>query len=166
MRRRPDASGSLRTRRVECTRDPKSRRSGGQPAARAGELWARSRIGAGDQFAVERAAPDPCADADDPAGLERAHRIDVHRLAARSDGATVVDWHCIQHLRKRFDGVVTYYFLMPVSTPPRGLELVIDFVNTYDAETDVDELATPAGVATWFTDRKLLTRDAGTIGAT
>ena len=50
---------------------------------------------------------------------------------------------------------------MPVSTPPHGLELVIDFVNTYDAETEVDELATPAS-APRATDRKLLTRDAGT----
>src|SRR5689334_10525801 len=53
---------------------------------------------------------------------------------------------------------------MPVSSPPHGLELIIDFVNTYDVETDVDELGTPAGAAAWLADRELLARDAA-VGA-
>jgi predicted RNA-binding Zn ribbon-like protein len=39
---------------------------------------------------------------------------------------------------------------------PHELDLVIDFVNTLDIETDVDQLATPEGLATWLVDKQLL----------
>jgi predicted RNA-binding Zn ribbon-like protein len=40
--------------------------------------------------------------------------------------------------------------------PPHRLALVIDFVNTLDLETGIDELATPHGLAAWLVDRNLL----------
>lgn len=55
---------------------------------------------------------------------------------------------------------------MPVSSPPHDLELVIDFVNTFDAETGVDALGTSAGVASWLADRGLLSRGARAVDAT
>src|SRR4029077_16016489 len=45
--------------------------------------------------------------------------------------------------------------------PPHGLSLVIDFVNTLDVETGVDELASVEGLSTWFSARGLIeARDA------
>src|SRR4029077_18000382 len=45
--------------------------------------------------------------------------------------------------------------------PPHGLSLVIDFVNTLDVETGVDELASVEGHSTWFSARGLIeARDA------
>ena len=49
---------------------------------------------------------------------------------------------------------------MPVSRPnpipPNELDLVIDFVNTFDPDTGVDELRTPQSLAAWLRDRNLL----------
>jgi predicted RNA-binding Zn ribbon-like protein len=47
---------------------------------------------------------------------------------------------------------------MPVSSQisPHGLDLVIDFVNTWEAETDIDEIASPQGLAEWLSGRDLL----------
>ncbi len=39
--------------------------------------------------------------------------------------------------------------------PPHGLQLVIDFVNTFDAETGIDEIATPDALADWLAGRQL-----------
>jgi predicted RNA-binding Zn ribbon-like protein len=36
------------------------------------------------------------------------------------------------------------------------LDLVIDFVNTWEAETDIDEIAGPQGLAEWLAGRELL----------
>ena len=38
---------------------------------------------------------------------------------------------------------------------PDGLDLVIDFVNTFEVEKGVDELETPAGLAAWLRARGL-----------
>ena len=49
----------------------------------------------------------------------------------------------------------------PVAAAPHGLSLVIDFVNTLDVETGVDELANLEGLRTWFSERGLIEpRDA------
>lgn len=40
--------------------------------------------------------------------------------------------------------------------PPHDLQLVIDFVNTLDAERETDELASPEGLARWLCARGLL----------
>jgi predicted RNA-binding Zn ribbon-like protein len=51
---------------------------------------------------------------------------------------------------------------MPVSSenvqarPPHGLELVIDFVNTFDLETGVDQLGSPRGLTAWLVEKQLL----------
>jgi predicted RNA-binding Zn ribbon-like protein len=50
---------------------------------------------------------------------------------------------------------------MPVSTPethhpPHELDLVIDFVNTLDAETGIDQLASTGGLADWLAEKQLL----------
>jgi predicted RNA-binding Zn ribbon-like protein len=50
---------------------------------------------------------------------------------------------------------------MPVSsqappTPPHQLGIVIDFVNTFDAETGIDEIATAPELAAWLSARNLL----------
>ena len=49
---------------------------------------------------------------------------------------------------------------MAVSTPnhkiPHQLDLVIDFVNTLDAEEEIDVLATPDGLRRWLAERGLL----------
>ncbi len=37
--------------------------------------------------------------------------------------------------------------------PPHDLQLVIDFVNTFDAETGIDEIATPGALADWLAGR-------------
>jgi len=52
---------------------------------------------------------------------------------------------------------------MPVSSehephPPHDLDLVIDFVNTLDAETGEDRLAGASGLATWLAEQQLLAR--------
>ncbi|MGA9858289.1 MAG: CGNR zinc finger domain-containing protein [Solirubrobacteraceae bacterium] len=41
------------------------------------------------------------------------------------------------------------------SEPPLNLQLVIDFVNTRDLETGVDEIATPNELAGWLAARRL-----------
>jgi predicted RNA-binding Zn ribbon-like protein len=45
---------------------------------------------------------------------------------------------------------------MMVSTPPHELELVIEFVNTIEFETGVDQLATPASATAWLAGKQLL----------
>jgi predicted RNA-binding Zn ribbon-like protein len=51
---------------------------------------------------------------------------------------------------------------MPVSRedvelhPPHGLELVIEFVNTLDLETGVDQLDSTRGLTGWLIDKQLL----------
>ena len=50
---------------------------------------------------------------------------------------------------------------MPVSSKieapaPHQLDRVIEFVNTFDPDTDVDELSSPTGLHEWLTDRALL----------
>jgi predicted RNA-binding Zn ribbon-like protein len=42
------------------------------------------------------------------------------------------------------------------SPAPNHLDLVIDFVNTLDAEEGTDELATPDGLTTWLAQRGVL----------
>jgi predicted RNA-binding Zn ribbon-like protein len=42
------------------------------------------------------------------------------------------------------------------SPAPNQLDLVIDFVNTLDAEEGTDELATPDGLTTWLAQRGVL----------
>ena len=42
------------------------------------------------------------------------------------------------------------------STPPHGLRLVIDFVNTLHLETGVDELASVDGLSRWFSASGLI----------
>jgi hypothetical protein len=42
------------------------------------------------------------------------------------------------------------------SKVPHRLDLVIDFVNTLDAEEGTDELATPIGMTTWLAQRGVL----------
>jgi predicted RNA-binding Zn ribbon-like protein len=39
---------------------------------------------------------------------------------------------------------------------PHNLDLVIDFVNTYEAERDIEELSSPAALADWLGQRELL----------
>jgi predicted RNA-binding Zn ribbon-like protein len=43
-------------------------------------------------------------------------------------------------------------------SPPHGLALVIDFVNTLDRETGNDGLATPSELAAWIDERELVAR--------
>jgi predicted RNA-binding Zn ribbon-like protein len=43
-----------------------------------------------------------------------------------------------------------------LATPPHGLELVIDFVNSLDTEEGSDDLATPQGLGGWLAKRRLL----------
>src|SRR5919108_4389546 len=43
------------------------------------------------------------------------------------------------------------------SQAPGELELVRAFLNTYDVEEDVDEIATPAQLADWLADHELPT---------
>src|SRR5208282_5337438 len=57
--------------------------------------------------------------------------------------------------------LVTYYPAMAVSpseyvAAPHELDLVIDFVNTFDPDTGEDELASPDGLAAWLARRGLL----------
>lgn len=42
---------------------------------------------------------------------------------------------------------------------PHDLELVIDFVNTFDTDGPSDALATPGSLAAWLTERGLLARE-------
>lgn len=51
---------------------------------------------------------------------------------------------------------------MPVSTPhlPHGLDLVVDFVNTVDLETRVEELTGAEQLGTWLAKRGLLSPEA------
>jgi predicted RNA-binding Zn ribbon-like protein len=57
---------------------------------------------------------------------------------------------------------------MPVSSPipPHNLELVIEFVNTLDVETETEELATPVQLAEWLADHELLDDSVGTLRST
>ena len=48
---------------------------------------------------------------------------------------------------------------MSTSAAPGELELVRDFVNTYEVEEDADLLATPAALQEWFAARGLLRGD-------
>jgi len=50
--------------------------------------------------------------------------------------------------------------------PPHNLQLVIDFVNTLDVETDEDRLATPGQLAQWLGDQGLITDDAPALRTT
>jgi predicted RNA-binding Zn ribbon-like protein len=58
---------------------------------------------------------------------------------------------------------------MPVSSPePHSLSLVIDFVNTWDADDPIDQLATTDGLANWLAEHDLgpasePDRDAGEL---
>src|SRR5581483_10807637 len=55
---------------------------------------------------------------------------------------------------------------MPVSSeivPPHNLGLVIDFVNTFEAERDIEELSSPAALADWLAARQLLQGPASSI---
>lgn len=56
---------------------------------------------------------------------------------------------------------------MPVSSdiPPHGLQLVLDFVNTIDLETQADELSFPEQLAAWLGERDLLGSSPPRIGA-
>jgi predicted RNA-binding Zn ribbon-like protein len=47
-----------------------------------------------------------------------------------------------------------------VERAPHELDLVIDFVNTFDPDTDVDELADPHGLSAWLAQHRLLERRA------
>ena len=47
---------------------------------------------------------------------------------------------------------------------PHSLELVIDFVNTLDAEEETDALATPDGLRRWLSEKGLLEPAAGSLG--
>ncbi len=47
--------------------------------------------------------------------------------------------------------------------PPHGLQLVIDFVNTYDPEQGTDEIVTPAALADWLRSRELLDSETRAI---
>ncbi len=49
--------------------------------------------------------------------------------------------------------------------PPHGLQLVLDFVNTIDLETQVDELTLPDQLAAWLGERDLLGSTSPRIGA-
>src|SRR5437868_13482306 len=46
------------------------------------------------------------------------------------------------------------------ASPPHGLDMVIDFVNTLDPDTGEDALDNPAGLARWLRERGLLARSA------
>ena len=48
--------------------------------------------------------------------------------------------------------------------PPHGLELVIDFVNTLEPDEDREDLATPAQLRDWLTERQLLDAHAPPLG--
>jgi predicted RNA-binding Zn ribbon-like protein len=50
---------------------------------------------------------------------------------------------------------------MDVIESPHDLDLVIDFVNTLDIDEATDELATPAALAAWLSERRLMARAAG-----
>jgi predicted RNA-binding Zn ribbon-like protein len=50
--------------------------------------------------------------------------------------------------------------------PPHNLQLVIDFVNTRDVETDEDRLATPAQLAQWLGEQGLVVDDAPALRTT
>jgi predicted RNA-binding Zn ribbon-like protein len=55
---------------------------------------------------------------------------------------------------------------MPVSTEnkaPHGLDLVIEFVNTADFETGIDELATRDGLARWLADNGLIEGEGASV---
>ena len=56
---------------------------------------------------------------------------------------------------------------MAVSTSkrrtPHRLDLVIDFVNTLDAEEETDVLATPEGLGRWLTEKGLLASAAPSV---
>ncbi|HEX5224957.1 MAG TPA: CGNR zinc finger domain-containing protein [Solirubrobacteraceae bacterium] len=53
----------------------------------------------------------------------------------------------------------------PDLTPPNGLALVIDFVNTFDREEETDELADTRSATAWLEDRGLLPAGHAEIGA-
>jgi predicted RNA-binding Zn ribbon-like protein len=42
---------------------------------------------------------------------------------------------------------------------PHDLDLVVDFVNTWDIDRDTDELATPDRLASWLRERRLIPAD-------
>jgi predicted RNA-binding Zn ribbon-like protein len=48
--------------------------------------------------------------------------------------------------------------------PPHGLELVIDFVNTLDADQDTDGFATTEELRDWLSERQLLDAHAAPLG--
>src|SRR5437763_15887513 len=50
------------------------------------------------------------------------------------------------------------------SKVPHRLDLVIDFVNTLDAEEETDALATPEGLRRWLSEKALLEPAAGSLG--
>jgi predicted RNA-binding Zn ribbon-like protein len=50
------------------------------------------------------------------------------------------------------------------SKVPHRLDLVIDFVNTLDAEEETDALATPAGLRRWLSEKDLLEPAARSLG--
>lgn len=54
--------------------------------------------------------------------------------------------------------LVTYYALMEVSTAtvPHGLQLIVDYVNTRDVETDSDALTSPSALSEWLLRHGLL----------
>src|ERR1700761_982746 len=55
---------------------------------------------------------------------------------------------------------------MPVSSqsPPHGLQLVLDFVNTLDVETREDALSFPDELSSWLGERGLLGADPPPVG--
>jgi predicted RNA-binding Zn ribbon-like protein len=51
----------------------------------------------------------------------------------------------------------------PVADIPHDLDLVIDFVNTFDPDEATDGFATPAGLGTWLAERGLLEAGGGRL---
>jgi predicted RNA-binding Zn ribbon-like protein len=49
--------------------------------------------------------------------------------------------------------------------PPHNLQLVIDFVNTLNVETQEDRIDTPEALARWLRERGLADRDDSALGA-
>jgi predicted RNA-binding Zn ribbon-like protein len=96
--------------------------------------------------------------------------VRVHSVAPFSSGAAVLDYHWQHHLTS-IAGFVTYQLPMMVSSASRDsnrprdrvpdeLGVVIDFVNTLDVETGVDEIADPAVLSSWLSARGLQDTDA------
>lgn len=53
---------------------------------------------------------------------------------------------------------------MTVSSPPHDLQLVVDFVNTIDLETQEEELSFPGELTAWLDERGLFGAAAPAIG--